>query len=134
LGSVGADIGTSIFSNLVGGVFLKTVGVPRIAGITSGRNSYDAIAKQIFAKLNNGIISNVSVSTQVKMGVSYSINNVYSSGSQAITQAVQSYNASVGAIVPQDKLWVTPSGAVITWSGSIVIGPTAQSTPETAKK
>lgn len=29
------------------------------------------------------------------------------------------------------SLWVTPSGAVVTWSGSLVAGPAAQSTPMT---
>ena len=47
-------------------------------------------------------------------------NNVYSSNLQARTQAVQQYNAGSGASAPQNQLWVTPNGAVITWGGTIV--------------
>lgn len=61
---------------------------------------------------------------------------------QSRTSAAQSYNTSVGAstggggggIPSNNSLWVTPSGAVVTWGGSLVIGPTAQSTPSTVKK
>jgi hypothetical protein len=53
-GSVGGDIGISAFSNLAGGVLFKAVGVPAIAGLTSGRNSFDAITQSIFTKLQNG--------------------------------------------------------------------------------
>ena len=48
--------------------------------------------------------------------------------SQTIPQdrynAVQDYNNSIGASAPEDKLWTTPSGAVVTWSGELVAGPT----------
>jgi RHS repeat-associated protein len=63
---------------------------------------------------------------------------------QSRTSAAQSYNTSVGAstggggggggMPSNNSLWVTPSGAVVTWGGSLVVGPTAQSTPSTVKK
>lgn len=76
------------------------------------------------------------------MGVSYGINSFYSSGIQAVIQArqqaAQSYNASIGvstggggSMPGSNSLWVTPSGAVVTWGGSLVAGPAAQSTPMT---
>jgi RHS repeat-associated protein len=95
-GSVLGDIGISAFSNLAGGVLMKTVGVPSIAGITSGRNSFDAITQSIFTKLQNGTINNVSLNTNAKMGASFSIANSYSTAFQtfiqARQQAAQSYN------------------------------------------
>jgi len=136
--SVGGDVGISAFSNLAGGALLRTVGVPAIAGVTSGRNSFDAITQSIFTKLQNGTISSVSLSTNAKMGVSYGINNAYSTGIQTLIQArqqaAQSYNATLsggGSSPNSGSLWVTPSGAVVTWGGSLVSGPAAQSTPMT---
>jgi hypothetical protein len=55
-----------------------------------------------------------------------------SSGSR--NGAVQSFNASTGASSASSKLWVTPSGAVVTWGGGIILGPTSASTPATSKK
>src|SRR3989344_929263 len=142
MGQIGGDVGASVFGNLGGGLLMRTVGVPAIAGITSGRNSFDEIIQQLFTKLQNGMISNVSIGTQAKMGVSYGINSFYSSGIQAVIQArqqaAQSYNASIGvstggggSMPGSNSLWVTPSGAVVTWGGSLDAGPAAQSTPMT---
>lgn len=142
LGSVGADVGISAFSNMAGGALLKWVGVPAIEGITSGRNSFDAITKQIFTKLENGTISSVTLSTQAKMGVSFMIKDAYSIGIQTLIearqQAAQGYNAAQGAstggggtMPSNNSLWVTPSGAVVTWLGQLVVGPAVQSTPMT---
>jgi RHS repeat-associated protein len=42
---------------------------------------------------------------------------------QARASAVNNFNAATGAAAPQSKLWVTPSGAVVTWGGQVVSGP-----------
>ena len=83
--------------------------------------------------MQNGTIGNVSLSTQAKMGVSYGINSIYSSGIEAMTQAVQSHNFSIspnfsagshnGGSSLANTHWVTPSGAVVTWEGGLVSGP-----------
>lgn len=48
-------------------------------------------------------------------------------GSQSTSQsrydAVMRFNASSGASSPQDQLWVTPSGAVVTWEGGVIVSP-----------
>jgi hypothetical protein len=36
-----------------------------------------------------------------------------------------------GSVPSSNSLWVTPSGAVVTWGGSLVVGPVANSTPKT---
>jgi hypothetical protein len=46
--------------------------------------------------------------------------NFFSSNTQTRYQAVQRYNTSGGYSAPQTQLWVTPNGAVVTWSGSVV--------------
>lgn len=58
----------------------------------------------------------------------------------ARTTAVQSFNANIGAstggggsMPSNNSLWVTPSGAVVTWGGQTVVGPTSQSTPSTIR-
>ena len=132
-GAIGNDVIGSMATNVGGGLLLKYIGVPQIARVTSGRNSYDAIRKQIFTKLQNETINNVSLSTQAKMGISYGINSIYSSGIQALTQAVQSYNSNIspnfsasshnGGSSLANTHWVTPSGAVVTWEGQLVSGP-----------
>ena len=63
----------------------------------------------------------------------YLDSNLYSSSAQTRSQAAQSYNASLGgsggttsfgsAIPNANSLWVTPSGAVVTWSGTLVASP-----------
>jgi hypothetical protein len=60
---------------------------------------------------------------------------------QSRYQSAQSYNASVrtstgggGKTPSNNSLWVTPSGAVVTFGGQLVVGPVAQSTPATIKK
>ena len=47
-------------------------------------------------------------------------NNVFASSPQSRHQAVQRYNSSSGASSNENKLWVTPGGAVITWSGGVI--------------
>jgi RHS repeat-associated protein len=47
-------------------------------------------------------------------------NNVFASSPQTRYQAVQRYNSSSGASSNENKLWVTPGGAVITWSGGVI--------------
>ena len=42
---------------------------------------------------------------------------------QSRVNAVNSYNSSTGASSPQGQLWVTPSGAVVTWGGQLISGP-----------
>ena len=64
---------------------------------------------------------------------------VFGSSASAIIQSrfqiVQSYNSNSGASTGRgggapssNSLWVTPSGAVVSWGGQLVIGPVAQST------
>jgi RHS repeat-associated protein len=53
---------------------------------------------------------------------------------QSRSAAVQSINTSSGASSPQSQLWVTPSGAVVTWGGNVIVGPTSVSTPATSRK
>ena len=43
---------------------------------------------------------------------------------QSRTSAVQNFNSSSGGSTPQSQLWVTPSGAVVSWGGQVVAGPT----------
>lgn len=40
----------------------------------------------------------------------------------AIYGAVNDYNTYTGATTPQEKLWVTPNGTVVTWDGDVVSG------------
>jgi RHS repeat-associated protein len=58
--------------------------------------------------------------------VATSLSVVFSNQStvQARVQAVNTYNAASGASSNQSKLWVTPSGAVVNWSGALISGPT----------
>jgi hypothetical protein len=53
---------------------------------------------------------------------------------QSRSAAVQSINTSFGASSPQSQLWVTPSGAVVNWAGSVIVGPMSMSTPSTSRK
>jgi RHS repeat-associated protein len=53
---------------------------------------------------------------------------------QSRSAAVQSINTSSGASSPQSQLWVTPSGAVVTWGGNVIVGPMSMSTPSTSRK
>jgi RHS repeat-associated protein len=59
---------------------------------------------------------------------------------QARVSAANSFNAAIGSgsggggQPSNNSLWVTPSGAVVTWGGQLIIGPTAQTTPTTTKK
>jgi len=46
---------------------------------------------------------------------------------------VNNYNDSLGSTSNENKLWTLPSGAIITWGGDIIAGPTAKSTPEIIK-
>jgi RHS repeat-associated protein len=121
--AVGADTLVGGFSNVVGGKLVSAIGIPKIAGLTKGRNSYDAIFQSLLTKLQNGSIKNISAKSQGKIGVSYGFNGAYSAGIQGVVQAVQSYNKSSGASTPESKLWVTPSGAVVSWSGSVISSP-----------
>jgi len=72
-------------------------------------------------------------------------NEIFGGSANAIIQSryqtVQSINASTGAstggggnVPSSDSLWVTPSGAVVTFGGQLVIGPVAQSTPATISR
>jgi hypothetical protein len=72
------------------------------------------------------------------MGASFCYNNIYSTAIQtfiaARQQAAQSYNASIGAstggggsLPSNNSVWVTPSGAVVTWGGELVAPPPTQS-------
>jgi hypothetical protein len=45
---------------------------------------------------------------------------INSSSIQSRYQATQDYNTTSGANLNEDKLWVTPNGAVITWDGKVV--------------
>jgi RHS repeat-associated protein len=58
----------------------------------------------------------------------------FGSTQQSRSAAVQSLNSSSGASTPQSQLWVTPSGAVVTWGGTVVVGPPPVSTPSTSRK
>jgi len=42
---------------------------------------------------------------------------------QSRRQSVQDYNSGAGNSSPQSRLWVTPSGAVVTWGGELISGP-----------
>jgi hypothetical protein len=53
---------------------------------------------------------------------------------QSRSAAVQSIDTSSGASSPQSQLWVTPSGAVVTWGGNVIVGPTSVSTPAISRK
>jgi hypothetical protein len=39
-----------------------------------------------------------------------------------------------GGAPSNNSLWVTPSGAVVSWGGQLIVGPAAQSTPTTVRK
>jgi RHS repeat-associated protein len=57
--------------------------------------------------------------------------NFFSSSNQTRAQAVNSFNSGSRASAPQDKLWVTPNGAVITWSGTVIApAPFQNSSPK----
>ena len=75
--------------------------------------------------------------------ISHSVNNSASSISftssynSAMGGTAKSSNggggggSSGGSSMPSsNSLWVTPSGAVVTWGGSLVVGPVANSTPQ----
>ena len=49
------------------------------------------------------------------------ITQINSPSTQTRYQGTQSYNAATGASSNASKIWVTPNGAVITWSGSVVV-------------
>lgn len=81
-----------------------------------------------------GVNSISNYTSQITGG--FNFGNTY----QSRTTAVQSYNQSIGASkggvggTSNNSLWVTPSGAVVSWGGQLVVGPTAQSTQPTIKK
>jgi RHS repeat-associated protein len=53
-------------------------------------------------------------------GVINVISNLNSSNVQARVEAVNSFNSATGASSNESKLWATPNGTVITWTGQIV--------------
>jgi hypothetical protein len=72
-------------------------------------------------------------------------NEVFGSSANTIIQSryqsVRNYNTSIGASMgggggapSNNSLWVTPSGAVVSWGGQLIVGPAAQSTPTTVRK
>ena len=50
---------------------------------------------------------------------------------EARQAVVNSLNTVSRASTPQDKLWVTPSGAIVTWSGEMKAGPASSFTNST---
>ncbi|MBL8188224.1 MAG: IPT/TIG domain-containing protein, partial [Acidobacteria bacterium] len=63
----GFDYSSFVFDTGTGALLGYVPGRPRIPGINSGRNSYNAIYKQMVTKFENGTISNVSSQTALKM-------------------------------------------------------------------
>ena len=59
---------------------------------------------------------------QVPPGQEYSFikRDLAQSSVQTRYQATQSYNAATGAASNESKLWATPNGAVVNWSGGVV--------------
>ena len=60
-----------------------------------------------------------------KLQTAGSLSTIFNSGSsyQARVSAANTYNTATGASSNQNKLWVTPSGAVVNWSGAVVSAP-----------
>jgi RHS repeat-associated protein len=56
-------------------------------------------------------------------GPTFSQNSFSGTTVQQRQAAVNSYNSASGATAPQQQLWATPSGAVVTWGGQVVAGP-----------
>jgi RHS repeat-associated protein len=69
-----------------------------------------------------------------------SLYQLYSNSAQQRSSAASSINSTLGystggssgggsSMPSANSLWTTPSGAVVTWGGSLVVGPIANSTP-----
>jgi type VI secretion system secreted protein VgrG len=82
----GFDGKSFLFDTGIGGATGFIPGV-RVPGITSGRNSYNAIYKQIVTKFENGAISNVSASTASKMFVGRAVDTSLVPGTGAAAAA-----------------------------------------------
>lgn len=80
--SVGDAAKGAAVGAVTGGV-LKGVGNLTVPGITSGRNSYDAVAKAAQTKLANGTISSVSAATVAKGTAAGVVGNLKQTGAEA---------------------------------------------------
>ena len=142
LGSLGQDwvagrnadfdkaFATGISTTLTGGIFKWGAGAsPAESYIQSTRRSFNSLPSNIF---RNELRYNVT-------------NEVFGSSVSTIMQtryqSVQSYNASNGASTggggsapSNNSLWVTPSGAVVSFGGQLIAGPVAQCTPASIKR
>lgn len=110
-------------------------GGPSITGSYESKFNPDSSLQVINGQWNFGVSAGIGgkisqTYTQTIPIYSFSSANTV----QSRAQAVQNYNTNNGGSTPQNQLWVTPSGAVVTWGGGLVAGPTAQSTPATAKR
>ncbi len=77
------------------GVISSKFPAPKIAGVNAGRNSYNAIAKQMETKLQNGTITNVSAKTAAKMAVPGAANDIAHTAAEAhINAAARSVEAN----------------------------------------
>lgn len=89
---------------------LKGLGTLKVPGITSGRNSYDAVAKTAQTKLANGTISNVSATTVAKGTVAGVVGDLKQTGAEAaatgavtvagqkVTEAINGASSPAGAV------------------------------------
>jgi RHS repeat-associated protein len=106
--SVGDTAKAAVVGAATAGV-LKGAGSLKVSGITSGRNSYEAVAKAAQTKLTNGSISNVSATTVAKGTVAGVVGDLKQTGAEAtatgavtvagqkVTEAINSVSSSPGA-------------------------------------
>ena len=105
-----SDAQLPIDTLLYGAGFLQS---PQYSGVSNYRNpiqtytsNYPGFTQQLSGMLN------------------YTLN---SSSIQVRSQGIQSYNNAVGATTNESKLWLTPNGTVVTWSGGVVTSAPKQS-------
>ena len=86
------DFGGLAFDTTVGAATGLIPGA-KVPGITQGRNSYNAIYKQMVTKFENGTISNVSTETAMKMFVGRTTDTSFIPGTIAATGASFGYDS-----------------------------------------
>jgi RHS repeat-associated protein len=103
----------------------RKAGIAGVTGLATGKllpGSRNALL-DAQAKVANNMVQNASILITTNWA------NIHTAQQRAFfqsvplqnrNQATQSYNAAVGASTPESRLWTTPNGAVINWSGIVI--------------
>ena len=91
----GFDLESLAFDTLIGSATGLIPGL-KIPGITQGKNSYNAIFKQMVTKFENATISNVSIKTALKMFIGRAADTSFLPGAMVASGAGLGYSSITG--------------------------------------